>query len=93
MFDNFNEKGKLFTDVVSKKGISIIMQTTAHKIRGVIHARLGERLKDELNNPERFIAITNAEILDTNNQIIHSSNFLAINSDNIVWLFPDNKEA
>ena len=92
MSEHYDEKGKLFTNVVSKKGIPVIIQTTSQKIQGVIHARLGDRLKDELNNPDRFIAITNAKILDSSNRVIHSSNFLAINSDNIVWLMPIEKK-
>lgn len=84
----FDEKGKIFTDVVSKVAIPAIVQTTQHLIRGNVHVRRDERLKDELDRDELFLAVTEASILDANGQVLHQSRFLAVRRAQIVWVMP-----
>jgi hypothetical protein len=55
MFAQFEEKGKIYTQVVSKIPVDVIVQTTQHTIRGKIHIRPDIRLKDELNIQEPFL--------------------------------------
>ena len=88
----YDEKGKFYTDVVTKVAVPSVMQTTTHRIRGLVHVRQGERLKDELENNERFTAVTNASIYDANGKVIFTSAFLAVQRDQIVWIMPAEGE-
>ena len=45
----YDEKGKIFTDVVSKTAIHATIQTTTHLLQGYIHVRRDQRIKDELD--------------------------------------------
>ena len=47
-----------------------------------------ERLKDEFNRSEQFVAVTNAQILDAQGQVLYRCKFLTLNKDQIVWLIP-----
>lgn len=84
----FDEKGKIFTEVVSKVAIPAIVQTTQHLIRGNVHVRRDERFKDELDRNEQFLAVTEASILDADGQTLHQSRFLAVQRSQIVWIMP-----
>lgn len=92
MSTHYDEKGKFFTDVISKKRIPVIIQTSDQRIEGVVHARRGERLKDELNRNEQFLAVTEALIYEGQQETLFNSDFLAINKDAIVWIFPSEGE-
>jgi hypothetical protein len=87
---HYDEKGKFFTDIISKRTIPVILQTTTHRIEGNVHIRRGERLKDELDREENFLAVTDAKIFDPDNQPIYSSSFLSVAKINIVWILPIN---
>jgi uncharacterized protein YcfJ len=50
MYSNFEEKGKIFTQVVTKKPINVTIQTTNQLIRGKIHIRPEDRVKDEFES-------------------------------------------
>jgi hypothetical protein len=92
---HYDEKGKFFTDIISKRSIPVIIQTTKHRIEGNVHIRRGERLKDELDREEGFLAVTEVKIFDADNQPIYSSSFLSVAKTNIVWILPvngDNEE-
>ena len=54
----YDEKGKFYTEVVSKIPTAVVIQTTTHLVRGLVHVRQGERLKDEL---ERLIQDKNTD--------------------------------
>lgn len=84
----FDEKGKIFTDVVSKISIPAVVQTTKHLIRGNVHVRRDERLKDELDRDELFLAITEASVIGADGQELHKSDFLAVRRAQIVWVMP-----
>lgn len=84
----YDDKGKVFTDVVPKVSIPAMVQTTQHLIQGDIHVRRDERLKDELDRDELFLAITDAEVLGENNQVLHKARFLAVRRAQIVWVIP-----
>ena len=89
MITEFDEKGKIFTNVVSKHAVPVILQTLNHRMHGDIHVLEGERLKDELNHSEKFIALTNAEVQDSAGAVIYRSAFMTLNRDHIIWLIPD----
>ena len=87
-----DEKGKFFTDVIQKQAVLSIVQTLTHRMRGYVHVRQGERLSDEINNSEHFIAVTQAEIYNPEGEVIQSCAFMVINREHIVWLAPVEEE-
>jgi hypothetical protein len=91
MFSQFEDKGKIFTQVVSKKPVSVIIQTTSNRIKGKIHIRPEDRVKDELNRRETFIAVTDAVVFSHENEILFTSSFLTLNTEQIVWLIPEGE--
>ena len=86
----FDDKGKIFTDVVSKDAISVVVQTTQHLIWGDVHVRHDERLKDELDRDELFLAMTDARIMGADDRVLHEAHFLAVRRAQIVWVMPAN---
>ncbi len=92
----YDEKGKFYTDVITKVAVPSILQTTTHLIRGLVHVRQGERLKDEMESNENFTAVTNASVYDADGKVIFTSPFLVVQRKQIVWIMPtdeaENKE-
>lgn len=84
----YDEKGKFYTEVVSKIPTAVVIQTTTHLVRGLVHVRQGERLKDELERDERFIAVTNVNVHDANDKVCFSGPFMAILRAQIIWIMP-----
>jgi hypothetical protein len=91
MFANFEEKGKIFTQVVTKKPVNVTIQTTTHLIRGKVHIRPEDRVKDELNRKDLFIAVTEATVFSSDGQALYHSGFLSVNTGQIIWLMPDEE--
>ncbi len=89
----FDEKGKFYTNVVTKISIPATIQTTSQLVRGEVHVRKGERLKDELDRDELFLALTNAAIIGADGQVQFEAPFLAIKRSQIVWVLPMQNEA
>ncbi len=87
----FDDKGKFFTDVVPKAAVSVMIQTIHQRIEGRIYLRPGERLKDEINNSEQFLAVTDAVIYSANNEELYHINFLTLNREHIVWIMPTDE--
>ncbi len=89
MVTQYDEKGKIFTQVVAKEPVQVIIQTAQNQIHGAIHVRPGTRLKDELNEDQgRFLAITDATIYTLQQEELYHCGFLVIHYDQIVWMFP-----
>ncbi|OGO11029.1 MAG: hypothetical protein A2029_10450 [Chloroflexi bacterium RBG_19FT_COMBO_47_9] len=84
----FDEKGKFYTEFISKDIILSRIQTITHRIQGYVHVRKDERLSDEINHAKFFLAVTDAEIYSPEGEILYTSDFLAINREQIVWLMP-----
>lgn len=91
MTNYFDEKGKIFTNVVAKQPVAVTIQTNQNLIQGEIYVRPGMRVKDELNGPERFVAVTKAVIFDAQGQERYQTNFLVLNTDQIVWIIPEEE--
>lgn len=87
----FDDKGKFFTEVISKEVVPVIIQTITHRIHGNLHVRPGERLKDEINQAEPFFAVTEAEICDGLDRKIFRTDFLVVYREHIVWMFPQDQ--
>lgn len=88
MSTRYDEKGKFFTDRVTKEQIPVVIQTIFGRIEGFFYVMAGARLKDEINNAEQFIAITNAKIYNLDGNGEFSCEFLSLNRDHIIWLAP-----
>jgi hypothetical protein len=88
----YDEKGKFYTDVVKKLPVPVVIQTATHLMRGLIHVRDGERLKNELERNEMFLAITNAVIYGAEDKILYTVPFLAVQRAQIVWIMPANED-
>lgn len=91
MVTEFNDRGKFFTNIISKEPVQVIIQTTHQRISGEVHVRRGERLKDELNQPEQFIAVTNASVWSADGTVELQSKLLVISCSQIVWVIPANE--
>jgi hypothetical protein len=86
----FDDNGKIFTDIIRKTPIPVMIQMVTHRIHGNIHVKQGRRLKDELDLPEKFIAITAAFIYSPDGQILYQTKFIAVQRDEIIWVMPDS---
>jgi hypothetical protein len=90
MSTHYDEKGKFFTDIISKKVVPVKLQTSSHYIEGNVHIRHGERLKDELNHSEPFLAVTDCVIFKESGTELYRLDFIAVNRANIIWISPVN---
>jgi hypothetical protein len=88
---DYDDKGKIFTDIVSKIAVYATIQTTMHMLRGRIHVRRDQRIIDELDLSENFIALTDVSILGDDGQILFQTPFLAVRRSHIVWVLPEQK--
>ncbi len=88
----FNEKGKYFTDIISKSAVPAIIQTVSHRIEGSVHVRIDGRVKDELDTHEPFLAVTNARVFNpADNSVLYETNFMSISRSQIVWVIPGDE--
>lgn len=87
----YDDKGKYFTDVVTKNPIPVTIQTVEQRIRGLVHVHPDERLKDELDKNEKFVAVTDAIIYDQDGAIMHQCKFLAVHRAHIIWVMPEEQ--
>ena len=83
-----DEKGKIYTDVVPKFAVRATLQTVSHLMQGNIHVRVGERLKDELDQPTPFLALTEVEVVAADGRVLFRAPFIAIRREQIVWVMP-----
>lgn len=92
MFDSFEEKGKIYTKVITKSPVKVILQTITNRIVGMMHVRPGDRLKDSLVSSDHFLAVTDAIILDVaGEKEIYRTGFIAININHILWVVPEEE--
>lgn len=91
MYSQIDEKGKIFTPVITKKPIRATIQTTTHLIHGDIHVRPEERVKDALQQEDFFLAVTDAVIYSNDHQELYRCKFITVNQAHIIWLLPDDE--
>ncbi len=92
MVTQFDEKGKIFTTVISKQPVKVLMQLPTNQIQGEIHVRKDGRLKDEIDSANRYIAVTNATILSQDgSKVIKQCKFLSVNNSQIIWIIPEDE--
>lgn len=91
MVTSYDEKGKIFTQVVSKQPIKVTIQTVQNVIRGSVHVRQDSRIKDELDHQEHFLAVTDAVVYNQQEQELYRTGFLLINVSHIIWVIPEEE--
>ena len=91
MVTQYDDKGKIFTQVVTKHPVLVTIQTVNNIIHGAIHIRRDARVKDELNSSERFLAVTEAVVHNLLNEELYRTNFLVLNVDQIVLVIPEEE--
>ena len=90
MVTQFDEKGKIFTTIVSKLPVRVLIQLPTNQVQGEIHVRKDGRLKDELDSANKYIAVTNATILsEDGSKVLKHCKFLSVNNSQIVWIIPE----
>jgi len=89
----YDEKGKIFTDIVSKISIYATVQTTTHLMRGQIHVRRDQRIKDELDQNENFLALTDVSVMGPDGQTLFQTPFLAVRRTHIIWVIPEEEQS
>jgi len=87
----FDDKGKFYTDLVKKESVPATIMTVTHKITGEIYVRPDQRIKDELDFDEKFLAITDATVYSLQGDVIAHCGFMAVQRNQIVWVIPDSK--
>jgi len=88
----YDEKGKYYTDIVKKIPVPVVLQTATHLVRGLVHVREGERLKNELEREEAFLAVTNASVYGPDDKALFTMPFMAVQRAQIVWIMPVDEE-
>jgi len=88
MATEYDDKGKYFTDIISKLAIVATVQTVVQKIEGSIHVRLNERITDELDRDEPFLPMTSAKVFDQAGRMQYECDFISIRRSQIVWIIP-----
>lgn len=91
MVTHYDEKGKIFTQVVSKHPVQVVIQTIHHTIRGTIYIRPDSRVKDDLNNSDPFLAVTNAVVYGGQKEELYRTGFLVVNTSHIIWVIPEEE--
>jgi hypothetical protein len=85
-------KGKIFTDIIRKDEVPVLIQTVTNLIHGHIYLRPEQRIKDELNSSQdQFIAVTDAEVFAANGELLYRSEFLTLNKRHAIWIRPDEE--
>ena len=88
----YDEKGKIYTDIITKVAIPATIQTTTHMLRGRVHVRRDRRIKDELDDNENFLALTDASVLGPDGQTLFQIPFLAVQRSHIIWVIPEQSQ-
>lgn len=88
----YDEKGKIYTNVVPKDPISAVIKTVTHLVKGAVYVRQGDRLKDELDRCDKFLPVTNAAIYDSNGEILRQTGFMLVNLQHIIWILPEDEK-
>lgn len=84
-----DEKGKFFTAHVTKRSLPVTACIGDWVVYGTVYLSSDNRLKDELNSGESFIAITHAQVWEAHgNRPVYEPDVLIVYKNQIVWIFP-----
>lgn len=86
-------KGKVFTQRMTKDRLWVTAGVGNLIVRGIVHVKPNTRLKDELNDGEPFIAITDARVTTrTGKKPVYKTAALIVNKTQIAWIFEDKSK-
>jgi hypothetical protein len=91
MVTHYDEKGKIFTQVVAKQPVKVIIQTVQNLIHGMIHIHPDLRVKDALDGTDRFMAVTDAVVYNNLHEVVFRTAFMIINTSHIIWAIPEEE--
>lgn len=91
MVTRYDEKGKYFTNIIAKNKLFTYIQTPEYQIQGSVHVRADQRLKDEVNGEDQFIAVTDAQVYDHSGNLLYKCKFMLVNRNQMIWLIPKNE--
>lgn len=77
--------------LVRKTPTPVIVRTNHHFVIGNYHARPAIRVIDDLMNGERFLAITDATVFDTNGRLCYRTKFMIISREHVEWIIPKSE--
>lgn len=85
-----DDRGKYFTQRISKESVVSVIRTIEHIVVGHVYVRPEHRLKDELNSEAgRFLAVTNAQVYDNQGtNLLFESSFLLLSYDHVIMISP-----
>ncbi len=87
-----DEKGKYYTTRVTKRSVSVVAFAQGTVISGTMHLLLDNRVKDELNGGEHFVALTHAQVRDlASGQILCEDETVLLNKEHVVWIVPHDE--
>ena len=93
MVTHFDENGKIYTDIIQKQAIWVMIQLSQSRIHGAVFLRSNERIKEALDEAGPFLALTQVEVLSADGQTVDKkANFLVVNKSQIIWLMPDSEQ-
>jgi hypothetical protein len=82
-------KGKYYTTRVSKQSVAVVARVQDSIVQGTVHLAPDNRLKDELNGDETFLAVTQAEVWEIDGEHpLYTTEVLIVNKSQIIWIFP-----
>ena len=82
----YDDKGKVFSNIISKDALSVRIQTVTNMITGEIYVDHDKRVKDELEFAGQFIAVTTAKVFNGDGSLAYTAEFVTVNRNHIVWL-------
>ena len=86
-------KGKIFTDVVRKNPVNVIVKTRTQLIKGIIHLSQEERLVDAINSDRQFIPLTSVSVFEKiGGEEKMRTNILILNKEDISWIVPASEQ-
>lgn len=91
MTTEYDSKGKVFTRIVPKDAVPVRIQTTLNLIVGYIYLKHEDRIKDELELTDHFIAVTSAKVYRPGGELDYEAAFITVNRNHIIWLAPENE--
>ncbi len=84
-----DQKGKYYTTRVSKETVAVTARLQDTIVQGTLHLAPDNRLKDEMNSAETFVAVTHAQVFAlTGERPLYTTEILIVNKNQIVWIFP-----
>ncbi|MBN1536813.1 MAG: hypothetical protein JW908_08790 [Anaerolineales bacterium] len=91
MVTRYDDKGKYFTNIVTKETLYAFIQTSDCQIQGWVYIRPDQRLKDEMNEQEQFFAVTDAQVFDHAGNMKYKTKFILVNRDQVIWIIPKDE--